>query len=323
MNILYFGTPDFAVPPIHAIQKSKHKIVCVVTTPDAPSGRGLKMRISAVKAAALEYNLPVLQPENLSDPDFQKQCKTYDPDIGIVVAFKKLPQSIWGIPEKGTFNLHASLLPQYRGAAPINRAIMNGEKESGLTTFFINDGIDTGNIINTVSIPIHHDDDFESLYNHMSESGAQLIIKTLDDIEKGTYSIRPQHELIAEYQIDTLKKAPKIFKDDCVIDWNKPAEEIRNQIRGLSPVPGAFSIILHEDVQPFIVKIFRANVCENRFHLSPGTVLFTKNRMFAGTGNKQCLQIEYLQPESKPKMSAESFINGLKVHDGWSFQNEK
>ncbi len=319
MNILFFGTPDFAVPTLHAIANSNHTISCVITAPDMPAGRGLLLKMSSVKSVALTYNLPILQPEDLSDLDFIHECRKLQPDVAVVVAFRKLPESVWKIPTSGTFNLHASLLPQYRGAAPINRAIMNGETETGLTTFFITDQIDKGNIIHQVKIPIKDSDTYGSLYKSMADEGAKLVMKTLDDIEKGTAIPFSQEEIIRANRITELKKAPKITREDCVVDWTKSSVEIRNQIRGLSPYPGVFSTLTHSSGKTIQVKIYSAEICFDNISLSPGNIIFAKDKMIVGTGSKSCLLIYELCPESKSVMSVQSFLNGLQSRTEWKF----
>ncbi len=322
MKVLFFGTPDIAVYSFESIVRSKHKIIGVVTVPDKPAGRGLKINMPPVKIAAQKYNITVFQPENLEDNQFTEAIRKLNPDVGVIVAFRKLPDKLWKIPPKGTINLHASLLPQYRGAAPINHAIINGETETGLTTFFINEDIDKGNIIDFIRMKIDDNDNAETLEKRMYAEGARLLIKTLDSLETGQINITQQDELIIRYNITELKKAPKIHKSDCRINWNLSAKEIRNLIRGLSPVPGAYSTLEHISGKKFILKIFKAEYCNSIVNINRGQVIFSKNDMFAGTGDNGCLLITEIQPESKSKMNVKDFINGLQYTKGWFFRDE-
>lgn len=314
------GTPDFAVPTLLSLLNSHHNVSGVVTAPDKPAGRGLQLRMSAVKICALQNNLKIFQPENLEDPIFLNEIEKLRPDVAIVIAFRKLPRKLWTIPEKGTFNLHASLLPQYRGAAPINWAIINGETETGLTTFFINDGIDSGHIIFSHPVSISEDDTFGTLYHKMSIIGADVVMKTLEAIEQGTVCAVSQEEIIDRYQLKDLKKAPKIFREDCKIDWKKTALQIRNHIRGLSPVPAAFSVLSNLDGKTLSIKIFDGMINTAVCMLRPGEVIYSKHTMIVGTGDGMSIEISEIQPESKPRMKVSDFRNGLQVLDGWFFE---
>jgi methionyl-tRNA formyltransferase len=320
MKVLFMGTPAFAVPVLQAILNSRHEIVGVITAPDKPAGRGRKLMMSAVKTESLTHHLQVFQPENLLDESFLTRCKTLSPDVAVVVAFRKLPDALWKIPTKGTFNLHASLLPQYRGAAPINRAMMNGETTTGLTTFFINENIDTGNIILSQQMNIEEDDTAGILHDKMSKAGAELVLKTLDNIEKGEVLAVSQDEVISRYRLSKLKTAPKIYKADCLIDWHQHPSVIRNQIRGLSPLPGAYSVINDNQGKRISIKILRAEFGFVNTGLAPGEVSFLNNQMQVGTGEGSSLIITELQPESKSVMNAGAFIRGLKELSGWKFQ---
>ncbi|HEY8938012.1 MAG TPA: methionyl-tRNA formyltransferase, partial [Cyclobacteriaceae bacterium] len=233
LRIIFMGTPEFAVPSLEILIENKINVVAVITAPDKPQGRGQKIVCSPVKECALKHNVPVLQPTNLKAPEFLEELKSYNANLQIVVAFRMLPEVVWNMPSLGTFNLHASLLPQYRGAAPINWAIINGEKETGATTFFLKHEIDTGSIIYQFKEPIHENDNVGTLYERLMKNGAQLVLKTVKAIEAGTYPSVPQpHDV-------EIKHAPKIFKETCQINWNQSAEQIRNFVRGLSPYPAA------------------------------------------------------------------------------------
>lgn len=233
MKIVFMGTPDFAVSSLDAICQSGHEVVGVVTVPDRQTGRGLKVTFSPVKEYALEHNLPLLQPEKLKNEAFLADLRALGADLFVVVAFRMLPKEVWSMPPLGTFNLHASLLPQYRGAAPINWAIINGEKESGVTTFLLNERIDEGRILLQRTTPISADDTAETLHDRLAEMGKSLVVETIDGLDKGTLQPQPQPEGIE------MKPAPKIFKPDCVIDWSMEGERIVNFVRGLSPYPAA------------------------------------------------------------------------------------
>ncbi|MBR6520089.1 MAG: methionyl-tRNA formyltransferase, partial [Paludibacteraceae bacterium] len=233
MKIIYMGTPDFAVEPLRRLVDAGKNIVAVITMPDKPAGRGHKIQFSPVKEYALSVGLPILQPTNLKDPEFIEELRSYQADLQIVVAFRMLPEIVWNMPPLGTFNLHASLLPQYRGAAPINWAVINGETETGITTFFLQHEIDTGNIIMQEKITIAPDDNAGIVHDRLMMLGADLVLKTVEQIESGNISSMPQPE-------GELKAAPKIFKDTCLINFNTTAEAVRNLVRGLAPYPAAW-----------------------------------------------------------------------------------
>ncbi|GCD77286.1 methionyl-tRNA formyltransferase [Thermaurantimonas aggregans] len=303
-RIVYMGTPYFAVPGLKKLIENNYNVVTVVTTPDKPAGRGLKMQSSPVKQAAIELGIPVLEPFSLKSDDFFEALKSYNPDIQIVVAFKKLPDRVWQLPPLGTFNLHASLLPQYRGAAPINWAIINGEQETGLTTFFINDKIDEGNLLLQTKIPITPDMTAGELHDAMLEPGAELILKTLEGILNN--SIVPKKQEIHE----NLKTAPKIFKENCLIDWTKGVLEVHNFIRGLSPNPGAYTVLEIQN-KPIILKILRTKILGNSIKIPPKTLhVENKKQLIVGCADG-ALSIEKLMPEGKKEMTASEFLNGV------------
>ena len=269
LRIVFMGTPEFAVPSLRALVAGGYNVVGVVTTPDKPAGRGRKLPQSEVKIAALELGLPVLQPEKLKDPEFVGAMQALRPDLGIVIAFRMLPEVIWAMPRLGTFNLHASLLPQYRGAAPINWAIINGETETGVTTFLLNHEIDKGGIIGQVRVPILPEDNVGTLYEKLMTTGTTLVTETVDRIAAG--EIQP----VEQQHIDesTLRPAPKIFKEDCRIDWTLPGRRIADFIRGLSPYPAAWTGMFREgDEEPQSAKLFSATFEAASHGLPCGTV---------------------------------------------------
>ena len=296
------GTPDFAVPSLEILIENKFTVVAVITAPDKPSGRGLKIQTSPVKDTAVIHNIPVLQPTNLKDPTFIEELKGYNANLQIVVAFRMLPEIIWNMPAIGTFNLHGSLLPQYRGAAPINWAIINGEKETGCTTFFLQQEIDTGDILFSEKEPIGKVDTFEDLYNRLKLKGAKLVLKTVKAIEKKEYTSVPQ--VFSE----SLKNAPKIHKATCEIDWTKSAIEVNNFIRGLSPYPAAWTILNGK-----ILKIFSVTILSEESTKPAGTVESDqKTYLYYHTG-KGVLSIQSLQLEGKKRMNIDEFLRGNKI----------
>lgn len=302
LRIIFLGTPDFAAESLRQLVESGVLVVAVITAPDRPKGRGKKLGTSAVKDYALEANLPILQPTNLKSKDFISELESYKADLQIVVAFRMLPEVVWNMPRLGTFNLHASLLPQYRGAAPINWAIINGEKKTGVTTFFLKHEIDTGEIIFQEEEPILEDDSVGSLYIRLMNKGAQLVVKTVRAVESGTY---PQVPQITDQD---LKEAPKIFKEDCKIDWNQPAKKINNFIRGLSPYPAAWTFL-----EGKVLKVF--SVANSEEKVSRGIGEFESDgktylRVATGYG---VLEINDLQIEGKKRMTTEEFLRGYKL----------
>ena len=296
MKIVFFGTPDFAIPALNILNESKHQIVGVVTAPDKQRGRGRKISFTPVKKYALENNLFLLQPEKLKDDDFISSLKKLNADLFVIVAFRILPTSVFTIPQKGSFNLHGSLLPKYRGAAPIQWALINGEKETGVTTFFLKEKVDTGNIILQEKIEIKEGDNFETLHDKMSETGAELVLKTVDLIENENYFLKEQDNSLAT-------PAPKITKEICKINWEKSAGEIHNLIRGLSPFPGAFFI--HNSKQ---YKIFKSEIASAP-KLNPSEIHQTKKELFFGTSNGT-IKILEIQPEGRKRMTMEEFLRG-------------
>ncbi|MBN3519503.1 methionyl-tRNA formyltransferase [Algoriphagus lutimaris] len=303
LKIIYMGTPEFAVPAFEKLVDNGWNVVAVITAPDKPKGRGQKLIPSPVKESALKYNIPVLQPTNLKDPAFQLELRSYRADLQIVVAFRMLPESVWNMPPIGTFNLHASLLPNYRGAAPINWAIINGEKETGVTTFFLKHEIDTGSIIFQEKVPILDEDDLGSVYEKLMNKGAELVLKTVEAISKDEVTPIPQDESLAKHH------APKIFKETGKIDWNKPAIQIHNLVRGLSPYPAAWTELDGKNC-----KIFKTRVQpgDSQPH-SPG--IFDsdgKSYLKFQTGNG-VLEVLELQMEGKKRMKVEDFLRGYKL----------
>ena len=301
LRIIYLGTPDFAVPGLELLVKEGYNVVAVITAPDKPSGRGLTLQYSDIKKAALELNIPVLQPEKLKSPEFIEELKTYRANLQIVVAFRMLPESVWDMPSIGTFNLHGSLLPQYRGAAPINWAIINGEKETGLTTFFLQHEIDTGDVLLHVKEPILEEDTFEVLYNRLKNIGASLILNTVKLIENGAYTPQPQNTN------QVLKPAPKIFKETCQIDWTKSESEIYDFVRGLSPYPCAWTNLNGKNYKIISVKKSNTNA-----EGSIGEVVQESNQVFVYCKGGKIELIE-IQAEGKKRMKTEDYIRGNKI----------
>lgn len=299
------GTPEFAVPSLEKLVENGMNVVGVVTAPDKPKGRGKKLSGSPVKNYAIESNIQVLQPTNLKSSEFQSELQNLKADIQVVVAFRMLPEAVWSMPPKGTFNLHASMLPQYRGAAPINWAIINDEDSTGVTTFFLQHEIDTGSIIFQDRETINPEDDAGSLYTRLMEKGANLVIKTMQAIQDGSVISRDQDA------VNTLKPAPKIYKETCEIDWNKSSKEIYNFIRGLSPYPGAWT-----NFGGKIYKIYKSQVSDIQIHPNrdrdPG-VLDQKPAeltVFTGDGTLKLLEI---QQEGKRRMGVVDFLKGNKI----------
>ena len=268
LKIVYMGTPDFAVEPLRCLVEGGYNVVGVITMPDKPAGRGHKIQYSPVKQYALEHNLPLLQPEKLKDEAFIEALRAWKADLQIVVAFRMLPEVVWAMPPLGTFNLHASLLPQYRGAAPINWAVINGDTETGITTFFLKHEIDTGEVIQQVRIPIADTDDVGIVHDNLMILGGKLVVETVDAILAGTVHSVPQETLITE----ELRPAPKIFKDTCRICWDQPVKHVYDFVRGLSPYPAAWTELRKPDGSVETLKIFQTAKIEQTHQLPTGTI---------------------------------------------------
>jgi methionyl-tRNA formyltransferase len=302
MRIVFMGTPEFAVASLRAILDAGHEVPFVVSTPDREKGRGLKLMPSAVKAFAVERGIEVATPEKLKDPAFLELLRSVDPELICVVAFRILPEEVYSIPSRGSFNLHGSLLPKYRGAAPINWAIINGERETGVTTFFLQKRVDTGAIIMQRSIPIGPETTAGELHDEMMEIGAEVVVETISRIEQG--NAEPIH------QDDSLATpAPKIFRDDCRIDWTGPAQRVHDFIRGLSPHPAAFT-----RYHGRMLKVYRSVVTEES-GLAPGCMRAERDALIVGTGTTALRLIE-MQQEGKRAMPAEEFLRGFKIEQG-------
>lgn len=306
-TVVFMGTPDFAVASLAAICDAGYEVKAVVTVPDRQAGRGMKLTPSPVKEYAVEHSLPVLQPEKLRDPEFLERLKSYNADLFVVVAFRMLPQVVWQMPPMGTFNLHASLLPDYRGAAPINWAVMNGEKETGVTTFFLNEKIDEGKILLQEKTPIYDDDTAGTLHDRLMEIGKHLVVNTIRGLENNSIEPQPQKRL-------NPKDAPKIFKDDCRIDWNRSGEEIVNFVRGLSPYPAAFMNLEYPDGGTVSFKVFDA-----AFEKEDGVQLFylkTDGKKYLKIGVKDgFIAINEIQMSGKRKNTIEDFLRGNNITD--------
>lgn len=297
------GTPEFAVPSLEILVENKFNVVAVITAPDKPQGRGQKLTASPVKESALRHNIPVLQPVSLKAPEFIEELKSYHANLQVVVAFRMLPEIVWAMPEFGTFNLHASLLPQYRGAAPINWAIINGEKETGATTFFLKHEIDTGSIIFQEKEPIHETDTVGTVYERLMHKGSQLVLKTVKAIEAGNYPSVPQDMSLE------IKHAPKIFKETCEINWNQSSQQVVDFIRGLSPYPAAWTNLNGKTYKIYSSK--KSMVDSNQSIDKPGQWAID-NGLKIRTADGWVSILE-LQPEGKKRMSIEDFFRGNKL----------
>lgn len=310
MRIVFMGTPQFAIPSLNKLIQIRHQIVGVVTVPDKPQGRGLKLSESPVKRFAREHDLKVLTPEDLKDESFILALKELNPNLIVVVAFRILPEEVFSIPPLGTINLHASLLPKYRGAAPINWAIIKGETKTGLTTFYIRKKVDTGDMILQKEIDIYPEENFGELHDRMADMGADILFETLDLIERGEVEPLKQKDSLAT-------KAPKITPEHCRIDWSRGAVEIKNLVRGLSPAPGAFALLRGK-----ILKIFKSEVIgETLFSEDFGEVVESDTRKNVWVRTvKGFLSLLEVQPEGKRRMSIEEFIRGYRVKPGEKFE---
>ncbi|MDE6651709.1 MAG: methionyl-tRNA formyltransferase [Paramuribaculum sp.] len=308
IKIVFFGTPDFAVESLDALIKEGCNIAAVVTAPDKPAGRGHKLLESAVKHYAVEHNLPLLQPVNLKAEEFQNELKEINADLFIVIAFRMLPQSVCAMPRLGTFNVHGSHLPRYRGAAPINRALIAGETVTGVSTFYLTHEIDTGDIIGSKTTEILPEDDFGSLYEKLMKMGAELAVETVKNIADGNITRKPQEEFAGI----TPCPAPKIFKEDCHIDWNQPAVNIHNLIRGVSPVPGAWTTIA-DDKGETVMKIFKSSVTDTPA-VSPGAIHISTKGMRIDCADMQ-LEILSVQVQGKKRMEIADFLRGNRLEN--------
>lgn len=303
LRIVFMGTPEFAVASLEALLRSHHKVEAVVTAPDKPQGRGLQLTPSPVKLCALKHSLQILQPDKLKSDDFQSELRKIKADLFVVVAFRMLPESVWSMPPMGTINLHASLLPKYRGAAPINWAIINGESETGITTFKLKQEIDTGNILYREAEPIFAEDNAGSLYERLMNKGGDLVVKTVNSLADGTATEVAQTE-----SPDGLPMAPKIFKETCEINWNRTAVQCLNHIRGLSPYPAAWCRLNGK-----FCKIFKARSIQDNRLAEPGTIQTNqKDHLHIRCGDGWICVLE-LQPEGKKRMTIEEYFRGNRI----------
>ena len=319
IRIVFMGTPDFAVESLKALVENDYLVVGVITAPDKPAGRGRQLSESAVKKYALENNLKVLQPEKLKNPEFITELESLKADLQVVVAFRMLPEMVWNMPPMGTFNLHASLLPQYRGAAPLNWAIINGETETGVTTFLLSHEIDTGQIIFQEKVAIGENDTVGDLHDRMMAIGAELVIKTVDALAEGNVDPIDQTQLIDHPE--RIKQAPKIFKDDCRIDWMKDTESVRNLIRGLSPYPTAWTELIHpEKTEVLTAKIFAANSDNSNLPAAPGTIQTDGKKYLKIACTDGWLSVTDIQLSGKKRMKIDELLRGFQSMGEWKIK---
>jgi methionyl-tRNA formyltransferase len=311
-RIVFMGTPEFAVATLGSLLMNGYNVVGVVTTPDKPSGRGRKINKSPVKEFAEFSNLPVMQPQNLKDPEFVGNLKELKPDFIVVVAFRMLPEVIWRMASAGTLNLHASLLPQYRGAAPINHAIMNGETMTGVTTFLIDDKIDTGNILLREEVNIFPFENAGDIHDRLMKHGARLVIRTLEELISGSLKPKSQSHFIKTGEI--LKTAPKIFPKDCIINWNNDPESIHNLIRGLSPYPCARSV-LGNGSSELTFKIYESQPESTKHNMKPGEIITDEKHFIKIACRDGFIEVISMQIEGKKRMSTVELLRGFKIKD--------
>ncbi|WP_455586250.1 methionyl-tRNA formyltransferase [Bacteroides sp.] len=310
LRIVYMGTPDFAVEALRCLVEGGYNVVGVITMPDKPAGRGHKIQYSPVKQYALEHNLPLLQPEKLKDEAFVQSLRDLKADLQIVVAFRMLPEVVWNMPRLGTFNLHASLLPQYRGAAPINWAVINGDTETGITTFFLRHEIDTGEVIQQVRVPIADTDNVEIVHDKLMVLGGRLVVETVDAILNNTVQSIPQEEMAV---IGELRPAPKIFKETCRINWNQPVKRIYDFIRGLSPYPAAWSELTNASGETVVMKVFESEKIQEAHQLAPGTIVTDGKKYLKVAAVDGFVGILSLQLPGKKRMKTEELLRGYKI----------
>ena len=311
MRIVFMGTPDFAVASLRALVEGGYNVVGVITMPDKPAGRGHKLQASAVKEYAVSQGLPLLQPEKLKDEEFLQALKAWNADLQIVVAFRMLPEVVWNMPPRGTFNLHGSLLPRYRGAAPINWAVMNGDTETGVTTFMLSHEIDTGQIMFRECTPISYDDTVGTVYDRLMAIGASLVTRTVDAIASGNVPLIPQEELING---EEMPAAPKIFKETCRIPIHASATTVRNHIRGLSPYPAATIQLIAPDGEIQLIKIFEADILPEHSTSPVGTIITDgKQSIDIVVGNGEIIRISSLQLPGKRRMTPRELLAGTKL----------
>ena len=312
MRIIFMGTPEFAVASLDILIQHNYNVVAVVTVPDKPAGRGQQIQQSAVKKYALEKGLTILQPDKLKDEQFVNELKKLNADLQLVVAFRMLPEVVWNMPPLGTYNLHGSLLPKYRGAAPINWAIINGETESGVTTFKLKHEIDTGNMLYQAKTPITETTTAGELHDSLMHIGAELILKTVKSIESGDYKLLPQNDT-------EIIHAPKLFKDTCKINWNNPVEKINNLIRGLSPYPAAFTEYVDKKNQTIGIKIYRAEKEISTHTLPIGSVISDNKTSLKVSCSNGFISIKELQMAGKKRMLVDEFLRGFKIDSDLRF----
>ncbi len=305
LRIVFLGTPGFAATCLERLLESHHHVVGVVTAPDRPAGRGLSLRASEVKMVAENHGLPLAQPEKLKSPEFRALLGTWAPDLGVVVAFRMLPEVVWNFPRLGTINLHGSLLPKYRGAAPIHWAVLNGETLSGATTFLLQHQIDTGHVLGRVEVPIGPDDTTGDLHDRILDAGKHLLVESVDALASGRAEAVPQQSMLSEHE--ELKEAPKLFRAHGRIDWGKPAQEVHNLVRGLNPFPGAWTTMPDGTT----LRIHQSRKADVDFGGQPGTVHLSKGQLSVQCG-EGAIDILRLQPQGKPAMEVKSFLNGLR-----------
>lgn len=308
LRIVYMGTPEFAVESLKRLVEGGYNVVGLITMPDKPAGRGHKIQYSPVKQYALETGLPLLQPEKLKSEAFLEELRTWKADLQIVVAFRMLPEAVWKMPRLGTFNLHASLLPQYRGAAPINWAIINGETESGITTFFLKHEIDTGEIIQQVKVPVADTDNAGMLHDKLMDLGAELVIETVDAILQNRVRKLPQEQFSQSPELST---APKLFKETCRIDWTKNVKNVYDFIRGLSPHPGAWTELSARDFTAVVLKIFESRKIYKEHFLSPGTIRTDGKTYLHIAVIDGFIAVQSLQAPGKKRMDVDAFLRGF------------
>lgn len=304
------GTPDFAVEALRCLVEGGYNVVGVITMPDKPAGRGHKIQFSPVKQYALERNLPLLQPEKLKDGGFLDALRAWKADLQIVVAFRMLPEVVWNMPRLGTFNLHASLLPQYRGAAPINWAVINGDTETGITTFFLKHEIDTGEVIQQVRVPIADTDDVGIVHDKLMTLGGRLVVETVEAILNGTVKRVPQEEMAVAGE---LRPAPKIFKETCRIDWNQPVKRVYDFVRGLSPYPAAWTELVQPGGETVVVKIFETEKVETPHSLAPGTLQTDGKTYIRVAAADGFVGIRALQLPGKKRLKTDELLRGFRL----------